>query len=60
MAAVDLLSYISLGHKWAILVVRDQSLGGRDGSIAVQHSTGVRQRTKYFKERGELRQKRED
>ena len=57
MAAADLLSYIPLGHKLAILVVYDPSLGGRDSSSPVQHSTGGRQRTIYYKERGELRHK---
>ena len=56
MAAVDLLSCISLGHKLAILVVRYPSLGGEDRSTPVQHGTGVRQRTIYYNERGELRQ----
>ena len=56
MAAVDLLSYIPLGHNLAVLMVHDPPLGGSDGSIPVQHSTGVRKQTIYYKERGELLQ----
>ena len=49
MAALDLLSYISLGHKLAILVVYYPSLEGEDRSAPVQHGTRVRQRTIYYK-----------